>query len=187
VGERMDVLELADADAGVDFGALKVGVTEHLLDIADISPVFEHERGHGVPEQMAGTFFGNAGRGDIAADHGRDTADSEDAAPAVEKEHTVVRIDHKQRSDVVEIRLDPFKGTFADRDDPVSFALALTDHQHTPLQLDTVNGQIDQFEPSDAGRVEGFEHGPVTITGPGAQVWLVHDPLHFGNGQDLVR
>lgn len=38
----MDLLELMDIDLGIDFRGFQVGVTEHLLDVADVRAVFEH-------------------------------------------------------------------------------------------------------------------------------------------------
>jgi len=32
-------------------------MAEHLLDVADVGSVFEHEGGHGVPEDVGRSFF----------------------------------------------------------------------------------------------------------------------------------
>ena len=44
----VDFDELVDADVGVDFGGLKVGVAEHFLDVTDVRPAFEHVGGAGM-------------------------------------------------------------------------------------------------------------------------------------------
>lgn len=42
MSQLMDLLELMDIDLGIDFRGFQVGVTEHLLDVADVRAVFEH-------------------------------------------------------------------------------------------------------------------------------------------------
>jgi len=62
------LLELFNADMGVDLRATQRGVAEHLLDVANVGSVFEHERGHGVAEDMGRSFFMNVGPVDVASD-----------------------------------------------------------------------------------------------------------------------
>ena len=50
----MNSPQLTDGHLGVYLGCLEPGVAEHLLDEADVGAVFEHVRGAGVPEEMAG-------------------------------------------------------------------------------------------------------------------------------------
>lgn len=38
---------------------------EHRLDKADVGPVLQHVRGHGMPEQMTGAFDFDAGLSDV--------------------------------------------------------------------------------------------------------------------------
>ena len=51
--EGVDGFELAHGDLCVDLGGGEFGMAEHGLDKADVGPVFEHQRCHGVPEQVA--------------------------------------------------------------------------------------------------------------------------------------
>jgi hypothetical protein len=46
----------------------EIGVPEHLLDVADIRPVLQHQRGHGVAEDVAGSGLAQIGGLDIAPD-----------------------------------------------------------------------------------------------------------------------
>ena len=46
----MGLFQLAHADMGVDFSGFKVGMTEHGLDISDVTAVLKQQRGKGVPE-----------------------------------------------------------------------------------------------------------------------------------------
>ena len=49
------------ADPGVDLGRLELGVAEHLLDEADVGAALEHQRRHGVAEEMAAAGLVDAG------------------------------------------------------------------------------------------------------------------------------
>jgi hypothetical protein len=64
---RMDFAKLHDGYIGVDLRGVEPGVSEQLLDEADVGPVFEHVGGAGVAQQMAGTGAADAGRLDDAA------------------------------------------------------------------------------------------------------------------------
>ena len=55
----MDFLEPADGYMGVDLRGFKLGVAQDLLDTAQISPTFQHGRGHGVAKDMASTWLGD--------------------------------------------------------------------------------------------------------------------------------
>jgi len=54
MGGGVDLLEFADGDLGVNLGGGEFGVAEQLLDEADVGPVFVHERGAGVAQEMTG-------------------------------------------------------------------------------------------------------------------------------------
>ncbi len=54
---RVDLLQLADRHVRIDFRGREFGVSEHLLDVADIGSAFEHQRCHRVAERVAGTGF----------------------------------------------------------------------------------------------------------------------------------
>ena len=49
----MNLLQLLDADLGVDGGGVELLVTEELLDEGDVGPVFQHVRGAGMAEDVA--------------------------------------------------------------------------------------------------------------------------------------
>ena len=72
----VDLAETRGVDVGVDLGRPDVGMSEELLNGADIRAVREHMRGKAVPEDVRG----NAVRGD--SDRGSPGADDlEDALP----------------------------------------------------------------------------------------------------------
>gem|GEM_PF-4619027 len=49
----MNLLQLLDRDLGVNLGRRELGMTQQLLDKPDVCSAFEHQRGAGVPEQVA--------------------------------------------------------------------------------------------------------------------------------------
>jgi len=61
VGGGVDLLELADGYLRVDLGRREVGVSEQLLDEADVRAVLVHEGGAGVAEEVAGAVFADLG------------------------------------------------------------------------------------------------------------------------------
>ena len=67
MGGGVYLLEHPDGDLGVDLGGGEVGMAKHGLDEPDVGPAFEHQRRHGVPEQMAGTALAEIGGGDVIA------------------------------------------------------------------------------------------------------------------------
>jgi hypothetical protein len=69
----VDGLEFLDADVGVDGGGFELGVSEELLDVADVRAAFEHVRGAGVAEQVRASCAVDVGlldvAGHLAAEH----------------------------------------------------------------------------------------------------------------------
>ncbi len=53
MGEGMHLLERADADLGVNLRGVELGMAQKLLDVADIGPVLQHQRGAAMAEQVA--------------------------------------------------------------------------------------------------------------------------------------
>src|SRR5258706_8544522 len=54
VGPPVDLLQLLQADVGVDLGGGKTRVAEHLLHGADIRPPIQEVRGKRMPERVRG-------------------------------------------------------------------------------------------------------------------------------------
>ncbi len=60
--DGVDLLELTDRDLGVSLGRLQLGVAEHLLHEADVGTALEHQRRHGVAEEVTRTRLADVGR-----------------------------------------------------------------------------------------------------------------------------
>jgi hypothetical protein len=92
VGASVDFLELPDADLGLNLGRGEAGVAEQLLDIADIRPVLEHERGAGVAEEVAASLLADLGGAHVGGDHGAQVFDLPGPAPVAEEEGPLVGV-----------------------------------------------------------------------------------------------
>ena len=88
--ERVHLLQFEDRDLRVDLGRVEPRVTEHLLDEADVGAVLQHERRHGVAEQMAGARLADPRRVDDAAHELREAPGVERLAVVVEEERAGV-------------------------------------------------------------------------------------------------
>ena len=82
----MNSPQLTDGHLGVYLGCLEPGVAEHLLDEADVGAVFQHVRGAGVPEEVAGTGLLHAGGIELAAHPVADVLRTEALAVAGDEE-----------------------------------------------------------------------------------------------------
>ncbi len=76
----VDLLQLADADLGVDRGGFEVFMTEQPLDVADVGPAFEHVGGAGVAQQVATALAAHSGLFHPPRDHARNDIGIERAA-----------------------------------------------------------------------------------------------------------
>ena len=48
----VNILEFLDAHLRVDLSGGQQGMSGHLLDVADVRAVLQHQRRHGVPEKL---------------------------------------------------------------------------------------------------------------------------------------
>jgi len=67
MGTRVHLLEPRDRDPRVDLCGREIGVAEHLLDVTDVGAALEHERGHGVAEEVARAALADVRGRDVAA------------------------------------------------------------------------------------------------------------------------
>ena len=61
----VNLLQLLNADLGVNLGGGQFGVAEQLLDEADVGPVFEHQGGTGVPQRISTLLINSIRRGSL--------------------------------------------------------------------------------------------------------------------------
>lgn len=59
---RVDSAKSVDTYPRVSLCRFEFRVSEHLGDVADVGSSLEHERRHGVPEEMTATSLCNSGR-----------------------------------------------------------------------------------------------------------------------------
>lgn len=155
----VDLLELLDADLGVDLGGGQFGVAEELLDEADVGSVFEHEGGTGVPQQVAGAAFAECGGVDVVADELGQPVRRERLEQVRQEQGAVIGFAGIHRPDLVAVSGDPRKGAVADGHDAVLPALALADEEGAALGIDVVGLEAHQLAAPHAGAVKGFHGG----------------------------
>lgn len=107
MGGGVDLLEFSDADLGIDLRRRELGMAEHLLDEPDICPTLQHERGHGVTEQMAGTTLPDFGGVDVFAHHLGQPAGAERVAQVREEQRAVVGLDGQLGPGLDDVAVDP--------------------------------------------------------------------------------
>jgi hypothetical protein len=78
----VDFRERLDVDVSIDLGGFETGVTEHFLDVADVSAVDVHVGGHAVPQKMACAGFGDAGLFELAGNPGAEVGGGDAGAVA---------------------------------------------------------------------------------------------------------
>ncbi len=96
----VNLLQLFDADLGVNGGGVELLMPKQLLDVADVRPALKHVRGAGVPEQMAASLFGQARLLDPFRHHAAENVRVERPAVAGEKQRLGVRVRTQARADL---------------------------------------------------------------------------------------
>lgn len=64
MGRRVDLLQCADGDVGIDLRGLQLHMAEDFLNEPDVGPVLVHQRSHRVPEQVTGPGLAQLRRAD---------------------------------------------------------------------------------------------------------------------------
>ena len=131
----MDCLQLDDAHFGIDGGCFELGVSEQLLDVADVGAAFEQVRGAGVAKQVRSAFVPCVGRLDVLDDLAAEHVGIERLAIAGQEQGLSGGIlfdsaqdrHYKQRPHVVQVFLEPAQGALAHRDNAVLAAFAKPD------------------------------------------------------------
>ncbi len=180
VASGVDGLELEDGDVGVDGGGFEAGVAEQLLDVADVGPVFEHVRGAGVAEEVAGPDGLDPGAVEDAPHPVANMVGAEAFAVAGDEEGVFADAGKQDGTDVVEIFAEPLEGAVADGDDAVFPVFAFADGEDAGLWIEVFIVEPDEFGAADAGGVEELQDGAV------AETERVGDVGYGEDGADLL-
>ena len=92
----------------------------------------------------------------------------------------------QRRPDFGDVLVDPGQRPLADRDHAVLLALAHADHHRAALHVEVVELQAGEFQPPDAGGVEGFQDGPVADAQRVGDVGLVEHAVGFAGRQHVL-
>ena len=68
----------------IDLRGLKIGVAEHRLDVARVGAAFEHQRRHGVAEQVTRAMLADIGLLDVPAHQFGEIVDG-NGSPALDR------------------------------------------------------------------------------------------------------
>lgn len=173
----VDLLELGDADLGVDGGGGQTAVAEDLLDEAHVGAALEHLRRHRVAEDVARAGLAEVGALHVAGDEVADPAQAERLASPGEKQAPLASGPEQIRPGLLDVLLDPGQGALADGHAAILVALALAHEDHAAAGVEVGERERDQLGPAGAGRVEGFQPRPVAQP---------EGRLHVGQREDLL-
>lgn len=109
--------------------------------------VFQHQRGDGMTEQVAGPHLADLGPGDIAARHEGQMIATDGHFVCRQEQRGVIGLERQRGPRLAEIFLYPGNGAVADEDHPIFLALALADRNDAALQIKIEQLQVDQFQP----------------------------------------
>ena len=175
----VDLLELPNRDVRVHLRCFQFGMPEHRLDETDIGAAFEHQCGHRVTPQVAGSAFGDAGGLDIAADQLGQIIESERFAGIGEKHRAVVRFGSQVRTDIQDVLVDPERGAIAEGNDAILPALTLADHHRSTLHGEIPQLDVGEFGPPHSRGVKHLENRVVPQAKRLMDLGLRQDLLSF--------
>jgi len=161
VGGRVDRLQAADADVGVDLRRGQLLMAQDLLEGADVRPMFQHQGRHRVPEQVAGTLLLQARPVHVVRRQPRHPHQAERTAPGGQEQGAVVLAPRQPWPGHLGVGLDPGQRPVPDGDHPILAALALPDHDAAPLEIHVPGVEVDQFRSPHPRAVEGLQDGLV--------------------------
>ena len=114
-------------------------MAEHGLDVSHIRAAFEHERGHGVAEQMTGAFFADTGCLDVVLGQpGR----RERGAVGGEEQPVVIGHGRPTRPHINQISSHLGECPLTNRNHAVFAAFALTNEDRVPVEIDIEQLQV---------------------------------------------
>lgn len=187
MGGAVDLLKLANGHVRVDLRGLQIGVPEHSLNEADVRAAFQHQRGHGVAEQMARALLADIGLLHVTAHHFGEIVERERFAGVGQEHHGVVGLADELRARFLNVLAHPRRRAIAERDHAVLVSLALMDGRRRALEIQVPQLEIHELEPPHAGGVERLEDGAIAQAQHVVHVGLCDHLLGFGGRQHRFR
>ena len=115
-------------------------MSKHLLDKADVRAVLQHQRRHGVAEQMAATHLIDVSLFDVFLNRSGYFVRIEHLAGLIQEHIVWTGWQGMLRSHIIEVFFDPDQGAFSNRHKTILFALALSDGDDTGAAIDILFG-----------------------------------------------
>ncbi len=160
--ELVDFLQPGFVDVEVHLGGADVRMAQQLLHDAQVGAASQHVGGEAVAQGVRGDVLLQADAGGILAHQSPDVG-AVQRPPGPRKEKGVARAGPSQTWPLaMHVVAQGANGAAADRYD--SFLVTLADApQIADLEVDLRTGQPDGFAYPNAGSVEQFEQGPVSL------------------------
>ena len=137
----VNLLQLLDADLGVNGRGVEFFMPQQLLDEPDVRPVFQHVRRAGVPQDVAAAFALQPGLGQPRRHHAGHDIRIERPAVAGQEQRLRARVQAQTRTHGLQVMLQPVNRPCADGHDAIFFSFAQPDMERAPLGVHV--GQLD--------------------------------------------
>ena len=116
--------EISDGQVQITLGGGQAAVAEHFLDVAHVGMVLDEVGGAGVPPDVAGDVFLDAGGTGIFADNGVEGVGVDLSASATQEEPCAGCAAQQCGADGVDVGFEAAGGDAAERDDTIGPAFA---------------------------------------------------------------
>ena len=178
------LLEIGGLDSGVELSGLETGVTEQLLDVADVGSVLKHMGGTGVPNGMETDVLLDAQFPGQLLEKIEERISGHGTAATGEKESVGSAL-LELRAPQLEVLMNGSSRFFSHRDKALSATLAV-DQNETFLNPKCVESQALHLGSSHAGCVEKFQGRSVSKRGRLRTFNRGQDLEHLLHGEDVA-
>ena len=143
LGSNVGCLEGSDADFGVDLRRVQTGVTEELLDEADVGSVVVHVGRAAVAQEMTGTGLVDPSELHQALDPVAEVVRVQTGSVSADEERAFGEIDLEPGATLIQIADEPASGALSERYHPAFATLPLPNHHNAPREIQVL--QIERF------------------------------------------
>ena len=181
----VDFLQLFDGDFGVDRRRVQLLVSEQLLDVTNVGPVFQHVRGARMPQDVAAALVFESGPFQPGRHHARKHVGIEGVAVAGQEQGLGARVQAQARAHFGQVAFQPLDGPPAHRHHAVFVPFA-PHMQRAPLGVEAGQFQAAKLGAAQTARVKEFQDGPVAHAQRVGHVGHGHEAVDFGQRQHFL-
>ena len=136
-------------------------MAQHLLDETDVRAPFQHQRRHGVAEEVARPTLAKLRRLHIAPHQGTEVVRVERPTSGGEEQGAAIRGADQAGPHLRQVPGDPREGARPDRHEAVPPPLALPDQDEPPAPIEIGHSQPDELRTTHTGRIERLQDGAI--------------------------